>query len=134
MQKVLGQCCLSSERHRNENYSSLYFVPNVATHSAQNDLSGLCCGLCDDYNAHFPRRGSHWHAVLTRWGASAFPQRSEGFLDHHFPEKWVGMGGYITWPSHSPDLTPLHTLRMLCNYAPLLVATLPVLPNRQELL
>jgi hypothetical protein len=27
-----------------------------------------------------------------------------------FPEKWIGRGGPITWPPHSPDLTPLNIL------------------------
>lgn len=29
------------------------------------------------------------------------------FLNHHFPEHWIGRRGSIEWPPRSPDLTPL---------------------------
>jgi len=29
------------------------------------------------------------------------------FLDREFPDHWVGRGGPIPWPPHSPDLTLL---------------------------
>jgi hypothetical protein len=28
-------------------------------------------------------------------------------LDEHFPNKWIGRGGPITWPPRSPDLNPI---------------------------
>jgi hypothetical protein len=32
------------------------------------------------------------------------------FLNRKFPEKWIGIGGPITWPPRSPDLTSLDFL------------------------
>jgi len=29
------------------------------------------------------------------------------YLDHNFPERWIGRDGPIPWPARSPDLTPL---------------------------
>ena len=29
------------------------------------------------------------------------------YLDHQFPQRWIGRGGPIRWAPHSPDLTPL---------------------------
>jgi hypothetical protein len=29
------------------------------------------------------------------------------YLDETFGNRWIGHGGPITWPPHSPDLTPL---------------------------
>jgi hypothetical protein len=29
------------------------------------------------------------------------------WLDHHFPDRWIGRGGPILWAPRSPDLTPL---------------------------
>ncbi|EZA56990.1 hypothetical protein X777_03174 [Ooceraea biroi] len=28
-------------------------------------------------------------------------------LHEMFPERWIGRGGYISWPARSPDLNPL---------------------------
>jgi hypothetical protein len=28
------------------------------------------------------------------------------YLDRTFPSRWIGRGGPIQWPPHSPDLTP----------------------------
>jgi hypothetical protein len=28
-------------------------------------------------------------------------------LDKHFPGRWIGRGGPISWPPRSPDITPL---------------------------
>lgn len=28
------------------------------------------------------------------------------YLDHYFPDHWIGRGGPIAWPPRSPDLTP----------------------------
>ena len=28
------------------------------------------------------------------------------YLDHTFPGRWIGRSGPLTWPPHSPDLTP----------------------------
>jgi hypothetical protein len=29
------------------------------------------------------------------------------YLDHTFPGRWIGHGGYILWPPRSPNLTPM---------------------------
>ncbi|KZC11305.1 hypothetical protein WN55_02655 [Dufourea novaeangliae] len=29
-------------------------------------------------------------------------------LDAKFQNRWIGRGGPISWPAHSPELTPLH--------------------------
>jgi hypothetical protein len=29
------------------------------------------------------------------------------FLNERFPNKWIGRGSFLAWPSRSPDLTPL---------------------------
>jgi hypothetical protein len=31
-------------------------------------------------------------------------------LNRHFPGRWIGRGGPITWPPRSPDITPLDFL------------------------
>jgi hypothetical protein len=31
-----------------------------------------------------------------------------GFIDETFPDRWIGRGGQIPWPPHSPDITPLY--------------------------
>jgi hypothetical protein len=67
-----------------------------------------------------------------------FHHEVRGFLDRQIPGKWIGRGGPITWPSRSPDLTPLHTF-LLGNvkdtlYAcPLPTTMLLNLPNGREL-
>jgi hypothetical protein len=49
-----------------------------------------------------------------------FHKEVTDFVNHKFPEKWIGRGGPISWPPRSPDLTPLDffifggTSRMLC--------------------
>jgi hypothetical protein len=34
-------------------------------------------------------------------------QDVHNFLDNHYPGRWIGCGGHITWPPRSLDLTPL---------------------------
>lgn len=29
------------------------------------------------------------------------------YLNIHFPNRWIGRGGFVSWPPRSPDLTPL---------------------------
>lgn len=36
-----------------------------------------------------------------------FARPVRDFLDHEFPNKWIGRRGFIEWPARSPDLTPL---------------------------
>ncbi|KAJ4439818.1 hypothetical protein ANN_07946 [Periplaneta americana] len=36
--------------------------------------------------------------------------RDEGYIQHldrRFPDRWIGRGGPVAWPSRSPDLNPL---------------------------
>jgi hypothetical protein len=35
-----------------------------------------------------------------------FSCHGHAFLDGEGPDHWIGRGGPIPWPSHSPDLTP----------------------------
>ncbi|XP_067209021.1 uncharacterized protein, partial [Linepithema humile] len=42
-------------------------------------------------------------------GASAnFRRRVRDLLNAHYPERWIGRGGPITWPPRSPDLNVLN--------------------------
>jgi hypothetical protein len=36
-----------------------------------------------------------------------FAHRVRSWLDNDFPDRWIGHGGPIAWPPHSPDLTPI---------------------------
>jgi hypothetical protein len=39
------------------------------------------------------------------------PAHYSRLVTHHlnltFPERWIGRGGHVQWPSRSPDVTPL---------------------------
>ncbi|KAJ4427803.1 hypothetical protein ANN_25456, partial [Periplaneta americana] len=36
-----------------------------------------------------------------------FSRTARRYLDRRFPDRWIGRGGPIAWPSRSPDLNPL---------------------------
>jgi len=41
-------------------------------------------------------------------GAPAhFSRQTRTFLDAHYPDRWIGLGGPIIWPARSPDLNVL---------------------------
>lgn len=41
-------------------------------------------------------------------GAPAhFSRAARQILDNHYPNRWIGRGGPVSWPPRSPDLTPL---------------------------
>ena len=46
--------------------------------------------------------------IFQQDGAPAhFARDVRQYLDHQFPERWIGRGGPIRWARRSPDLTPL---------------------------
>ncbi|EZA50268.1 hypothetical protein X777_11106 [Ooceraea biroi] len=53
----------------------------------------------DGAPAHFTRPVCQWlhpsSSIYRPW------------LHQHFPARWIGRGGPVTWPPRSPDLTPL---------------------------
>lgn len=36
-----------------------------------------------------------------------FSRPTRDYLDHTFPQRWIGRGGFIQWPPRSPDLNPM---------------------------
>ena len=44
--------------------------------------------------------------VSAQWCTTSF-YSCRGHLDQRFWQTWIGCGDPITWPAHSPDLTPL---------------------------
>ncbi|KAJ4431598.1 hypothetical protein ANN_20197 [Periplaneta americana] len=48
------------------------------------------------------------HIHFLHDGAPAhFSRTARRYLDRRFPNRWIGRGGRIAWPSRSPDLNPL---------------------------
>jgi hypothetical protein len=36
-----------------------------------------------------------------------FSRVVRGYLDEHYPQRWIGRGSPVAWPPRSPDLNPL---------------------------
>lgn len=36
-----------------------------------------------------------------------YGRATRAWLDNHYPRRWIGRGGVVSWPPRSPDLTPL---------------------------
>jgi len=41
------------------------------------------------------------------WSVPHFSQVIRQYLNHKFPNRWIGHGGAQNWPPRSPDLNPL---------------------------
>ena len=82
----------------------------------------------NDWSVHFPATSDRWYLRhrFSRWTASTlrecfctntyyqhegapphFSQVVRQYLNHKFPNRWIGRGGAPNWPTRSPDLNPL---------------------------
>lgn len=44
---------------------------------------------------------------LQDWASSQYALPVRQYLDHRFPNRWIGRRGPIEWPTRLPDLSPL---------------------------
>jgi hypothetical protein len=92
--------------------------------------------MLEDYLMHILEEEGPYDMLFQEDGALPphFHKEVTDFLNQKFPYKWIGRGGPITWPPHSPDRTPLDFL--FCGYIkdaaylPPLVTTLLELAGR----
>lgn len=68
-----------------------------------NFLQNELAGLLEDIPLRTRLRMYYQHD-----GAPAhFGHTVKNWLNEHFPNRWIGRGGPVTWPPRSPDLNPL---------------------------
>ncbi|EZA51862.1 hypothetical protein X777_09164 [Ooceraea biroi] len=41
------------------------------------------------------------------WCPAHCGRTTRAWLDRHYPRRWIGRGGVVSWPPRSPDLTPV---------------------------
>jgi hypothetical protein len=50
-------------------------------------------------------RGRMWY--MHDGAPTHFSRVIRGYLDEHYPQRWIGRGGPVAWQPRSPDLNPL---------------------------
>ena len=77
--------------------------PNLTGDSYLNFSEHVLHGILEDVPLHVYQNMWFQYNVTPLH----FTHAVQGHLDQSFGQMWIGRGGLITWPAHSPDLTPL---------------------------
>lgn len=82
-----------------------YFIQGNLT--GRNYTADVLNGVVDDFASDLPLQDLRQTWFQHDGAPPHFSSHARRWLDHNFPDRWIGRAGPMFWPPRSPDLTPL---------------------------